>query len=144
TAKVWDAVRAREMPFLIRGHTDNTFAVAFSPDGKTLATGSGDRTVKLWDTQTRREVRTLRGHRGELRSVAFSPDGKLLATGSADHMVKLWEAGAPFGHGRELRTLAGHTEEVQSVRFSPDGKTLATGSGITAGISGGSGVILWD
>src|SRR5206468_256667 len=82
SAKVWDTVRARGMPSVLKGHLDHTSGVAFSPDSRTLATGSRDGTVKLWDlgdTQVApRELRTLRGHRGEVRSVDFSPGGTLL------------------------------------------------------------------
>jgi hypothetical protein len=105
-------------------HNDAINSVAFSPDGKRLATGSNDRTVKLWDAATGQETLTLKGHSDAVWSVAFSPDGKRLATGSRDCTVKLWDAGA----GQELLTLKGHSDAVGSVAFSPDGKRLATGS----------------
>jgi WD40 repeat protein len=66
------------------------FSVAFSPDGKLLASGSEDDTVKLWDVASGRELQTLRGHAGNVSSVAFSPDGKLLASGSSDGIIRLW------------------------------------------------------
>src|SRR5262249_37379593 len=99
-------------------------SVACSPDGKRLATGSWDRTVKLWDAATGQELLTLKGHSEAILSVAFSPDGKRLATGSQDQTVKLWDAAT----GQELLTLKGHSNVVRSVAFSPDGKRLATGS----------------
>ncbi|KAM3104714.1 TIR domain-containing protein, partial [Phormidesmis sp. 146-33] len=106
----------------MKGHRGWVHSVSFSPDGKTLATGSYDNTVKLWDLQGR-ELQTLKGHSERVNSVSFSPDGKTLATGSYDNTVKLWDL-----QGRELQTLKGHSSYVTSVSFSPDGKTLATGS----------------
>jgi WD40 repeat protein len=96
--------------------------VAFSPDGKTLASGSDDNTIKLWDVATGKEQATLKGHTAWVASVAFSPDGKTLASGG-DTTVRLWDM-----EGKELATLKGHTKGVNSVAFSPDGKTLASGS----------------
>ncbi len=72
------------------GHSSGVLSVAFSPDGKYLASGSQDYTVKLWNVELQKEVTTLRGHRYSVYSVAFSPDGKYLASGSGDNTVKLW------------------------------------------------------
>jgi len=106
------------------GHSDFIRSVAFSPDGKTLASGSNDRTIKLWDVESAKELRTLVGHSDEVRSVVFSPDGNTLASGSEDGTIKLWKVES----GKEIRTLAGHSSSVRSVAFAPDGKTVASGS----------------
>jgi energy-coupling factor transporter ATP-binding protein EcfA2 len=108
----------------LKGHVAGVSSVAFSPDGKTLASGSDDSTVKLWDTRTGRELAPLKGHDSSVKSVAFSPDGKTLASGSWDKTVKLWDAQTR----QEMATLKEHAYSVSSVAFSPDGKTLASGS----------------
>ena len=109
---------------LLTGHTGGVWSVAFSPDGSTLASGSSDNTVRIWNTQTGAHIRTLTGHAGWVFSVAFSPDGDTLASGSLDGTVRLWEVNT----GAPIRTLTGHTFRVWSVAFSPDGDTLASGS----------------
>jgi len=113
----------------LSGHTDGVNSVAFSPDGKLLATGSCSRCphqgeIKLWEVATGREVRTISDHSdlSLVLSVAFSPDGQLLAS-SFGNNIKLWEVSS----GREARTLK-DTVWVNSVAFSPDGKLLASGS----------------
>ncbi|MDW8029965.1 MAG: hypothetical protein RMK94_16420, partial [Armatimonadota bacterium] len=89
-----------------------------------LASGSSDRTVKLWRVSDGSEIRTLSGHTGGVLSVSFSPDGQILASGSWDGTVKLWRV----SDGSEIRTLSGHTGGVLSVSLSPDGQFLASGS----------------
>ena len=118
--------------------------MAFSPDGKTLATGSDDGTARLWDVATRRRIGSLsNGDADEpVDSVAFSPDGKTLATGGWDGTAQLWNVAA------RQQTAACPTapKRVYSVAFSPDGKTLATGTGTGNGSSTGTGgaAQLWD
>ena len=109
----------------LAGHTNWVNSVAFSPDGKTLASGSSDATVKLWDIATGTLKTTLEGHTAPVNSVAFSPDGKTLASGSSDATVKLWD----IATGTLKATLEGHTAPVNSVAFSPDGNTIASGAG---------------
>jgi uncharacterized delta-60 repeat protein len=99
-------------------------SVAYSPDGKAIATGTEDSMVRLWDVASGREIRRFTGNIAELFSVAFSPDGRFLASGSLDTTVDLWEVAS----GRLLYTLMGHSDLVRSVAFSPDGKLLASGS----------------
>ncbi len=108
----------------LRGHSDWIGRIAWSPDGKILASPSKDHTIRLWDAQTGQHLRTLKGHSGIVSSVAWSPDGKALASGSTDNTIRLWNAQT----GRSIRTLEGHSDIVYSVAWSPDGKTLASGS----------------
>jgi WD40 repeat protein len=109
---------------MFSGHSDEVYAVAFSPDSKYVLTGSADHTAKLWDIATGREVRAFIGHSLDIWSVAFSPDGKYVLTGSADKTAKLWETAT----GLEVRALIGHGDEIRSVAYSPDGKYVLTGS----------------
>src|SRR2546421_431886 len=122
-----------EAVLTLTGHTKGVFNVAFSPDGKYLATASKDHTARLWDAATGKEVRTFRGHTSSLYSVTFSPDGTKLATAGEDQTVRVWDAGT----GKEVFRLTGHTSDVHHAAFSPDGQRLA---------SCGSDklVILWD
>lgn len=118
--------------------TSRVNALAYSPDGKLLASANGDVSignynVNLWDIATGQKVRTLKGHIFPVLTVAFSPDGHILASGSQDATIRLWDPET----GQILRRLDGHANWVNSVAFSPDGKLLASGDR--------DGVIrLWD
>ena len=108
----------------LEGHTDNVWSVAFSPNGKMLASASWDQSVRLWNVNTGRLLHTLTGHTNAIMSVAFSPDGNTLASGSWDGTIRLWNP----RNGKLKRTLTEHAGGVTSVTFSPDGNTLAGGS----------------
>src|SRR6266508_2865828 len=126
----------------LTGHSVSVSAVAFVPDGRTLATAGGDPDVILWDladrAQPRRLGQPLRGHSLRVTAVAFAPDGRTLATGSNDRTTILWDV-ADRARPRRLgrRPLRGHSAEVSAVAFAPDGRTLATASNDGA-------MILWD
>jgi WD40 repeat protein len=109
-ARLWDTRTGKPIATLT-GHTDLVEAVAFSPDGTTLATASNDHTARLWNARTGKPIATLTGHTDLVEAVAFSPDGTTLATASNDHTARLWNAGY-----------------TDTVAFSPDENTLATGS----------------
>ncbi len=109
----------------LTGHSNSVRSVAFSRDSRTLASGSWDNTIKLWDVQTQREIATLTGRSNSVRSVAFSRDSRTLASGSWDNTIKLWDVQTQ----RQIATLTGHSNSVRSVAFSPDGRTLASGNG---------------
>jgi WD40 repeat protein len=117
----WTAVQT-----VITGHTDAVKSLSFSPDGTRIATGSTDRTVRLWDAATGQPVgKPLLGHTSWVSSVSFSPDGMRIVSGSGDMTVRLWDVATwqPIGE-----PLLGHTGTISSVAFSSNGSRIVTGS----------------
>jgi len=129
----------------LEGHTYVVSSVAFSPDGRRILTGSRDKTAKVWDVATGRELMTLKGHKGFVMSVAFSSDGQRIVTGGGE-----WGVGKKSGEARVwdsktgelLLDLAGHSYCVCSVAFSPDGQRIVTGAGDWG--NGPGEAIVWD
>ncbi|MGC9528217.1 MAG: protein kinase domain-containing protein [Limnospira sp.] len=115
---------ARRPRHTLAGHRDAVTSVAFSPDGKTLASGSQDLTIEIWKADAGKRWYTLTGHENWVTSVAFSPDGQTLASGSRDKTVEIWD----LKKGKRWYTLVGHGDVVEGVAFSPDGQTLASAS----------------
>ena len=124
----------------LKGHSNWVDSVAYSPDGQTVASGSNDKTIKLWNVNTGNLLQTFEGHSKWVNSVAYSPDGQTLASGSNDNSVgevlasgsfddtiKLWNVKT----GKLLQTLEGNSHSVNSVAYSPDGQTLASGGSIS-------------
>jgi tetratricopeptide (TPR) repeat protein len=133
--KLWSLGQADGSPRLLKGHTVNVVALAFSPDGTTLASGSWDETVRVWNlSQGEPTSRVLRGHIRYVLAVAFSPDGKFLASGGDDATVRIWNLADTTAEPQLMRAPNG---SILSLAFSPDGKTVA------AGTSAGR-VLLWD
>jgi len=106
------------------GHSRWVNAVSFSPDRKHILSGSTDRTIKLWDIETGREIKSFLGHSDYIHAISFSPDGKYVLSGSGDRTVKLWD----ITTGNNIKTFSGHSRAVSSISISPDGLQLLSGS----------------
>ncbi len=123
--RVWEVASGKELLQIRqgRGERDNVNCVAFSPDGATLAAGSNQRRIRLWDAATGQEKQPARGHEDSVKRLAFSPDGKRLFSGCFSGTVIGWDAAS----GKELRTYSRDGEQVLAWALSPDGQTLAAG-----------------
>jgi WD40 repeat protein len=132
TARIWDVDSGKELqickipnPFGVwQKDASAVCSVAFSPDGKRIVTGGGDRIVRIWDAESGKELKTLEGHAdvGIIYAVAFSPDGKKVVSSSGDKTARIWDVET----GKELKKLEMHPYEVGCAAFSPDGKKVIT------------------
>ncbi|MFC1652113.1 protein kinase [Planctomycetota bacterium] len=115
---------SKRNPVLV-GHQGSIRSLSFSPDGKHIATGSWDNSLKIWDTERCIEIKTLQGHKGCVTSVEYSPDGKKIASRSRDGAVKLWNVAS----GQEIMTLQGKKTVILAIAYCPSGKCIASGNG---------------
>jgi WD40 repeat protein len=121
TVRLWDS-SGKELAKL-DGHKGRVLCMAFSPDGKFVASGSKDKTVRIWDVAGKREHRIHEGHKGAVTSVSFSADGQRLLSGGDDHTVRLWDV-----NKQEIHCFEGDSGEVSGVAFTPDGKFALSSS----------------
>ncbi|HLX58106.1 MAG TPA: WD40 repeat domain-containing protein [Ktedonobacteraceae bacterium] len=108
--------------FTYSGHSDYVSAVAWSPDGKRIASASGDQTAQVWDASDGSHVLTYRGHSSDVLALAWSPNGQYIATGSVDTTVQIWNSTS----GARVYTYRGHTNVVSGLAWSPDGQRIAS------------------
>jgi WD40 repeat protein len=130
TLELWDATTGALLR-TFKGHSRGITAVAFSPNGRQVLSGSNDKTLRLWDATEGALLRTFTGHSESVTSAAFSSDGRQVLSGSADKTLKLWDAAS----GALLRTFEGHSDRVSSVAFSADGRQV-----ISVGLNGITGI----
>ena len=119
----------------LSGHSDGVESCAYSPDGARIVSGSRDKTLKIWDAKTGKEITTITGHSDEVSSCAYSPDGAWIVSGSDDNTLKIWDAKM----GKEITTITGHSKRVNSCAYSPDGARIVSGGG-----GGDKTLKIWD
>jgi WD40 repeat protein len=117
--KIWDFMSDKD-PVCLPRDDELLWPLCFAPDGRKLAAGSSNRSVRMWDLASCRLVEGLEGHAAAVTAVAFSPDGKRIATGSRDESVRVWDAGTK----RQILAIRGHERIADVIRFSPDGNRL--------------------
>ena len=137
--RIWDGTTGEQIGSPLNGHRSAVTSVSWSHDGTRLASGSWDKTVRIWNPSTGEELCQLTDHCDWVNSVAWAPDGRRLASGSNDKTVKIWDPNT----GECLRTLMGHMHFVKSVCFSPCGGHVVSGGGDRNGSKEGS-IRIWD
>jgi WD40 repeat protein len=120
-AQLWDRATGKPL-FKLAGHTAGISSAAFSPDGRWIATGSGDQTARLWAADTGQPGPVFSGHTGAVHAVAFSPDSRRIVTGGEDHTVRFWN----ISTGAEILKVSDHRISVRGVAFAPSGRSIAT------------------
>jgi WD40 repeat protein len=128
TIELWDHGDSESTAAHLVGHTSYLLEVAYSPDGKFLASASQDKTIKIWNVANQQCIHTLTG-RKRYERISYSPDGKFLASGGKDGYIRLWS----MANGRCVKKIKAAGNKVPSVAFSPDGKMLLTKEGLTEG-----------
>jgi WD40 repeat protein len=120
--KIWDA-KTGKLVATLKGHTNSVMCLAWTPDGKTLISGSTDYSIRTWNTTNWKQIAVLDGHTNTINGIAISPNGRILASASYDNTARLWT----LENGQPISLPLEHIEPVYCVSFSADGKLLATG-----------------